>query len=68
MSEGWPRVSLLEYVFEYFTAGGYIKMGHEQASAPSLQEAVSNIENMTIRELGDVAERHGMTLLDILTF
>lgn len=33
---------------------------------PSIRDAV-NLETMTIRELGDVAELHGLKLLDVLT-
>lgn len=38
----------------------------EHFHPPSIRDAI-NLEAMTVRELGDVAEAHGMTLLDILT-
>ena len=41
-------------------------MNQDQLHPPSLDDAI-NLQQMTVRELGEVAERHGMTLLDILT-
>jgi len=40
--------------------------GLAQPHQPSIRDAV-NLETMTIRELGDVAELYGVTLLDVLT-
>jgi|GEM_PF-6516198 hypothetical protein len=41
-------------------------MQHDQNHPPSLRDAV-NLETMTVRELGEVAELYGMKLLDVLT-
>lgn len=41
-------------------------MNREQNHPPSIREAV-NLETMTIRELGEIAEAYGMRLLDVIT-
>jgi hypothetical protein len=41
-------------------------MKREQLHPPSIRDAI-NLETMTARELGEVAESYGMKLLDILT-
>ena len=41
-------------------------MNRDQLHPPSIRETI-DLQSMTVRELGDLAEQHGMTLLDILT-
>lgn len=41
-------------------------MKNEHNHPPSIRDAV-NLEEMTLREVGDVAESYGLTLLDIFT-
>jgi hypothetical protein len=58
-------VSLIENVFDCFKRGLY-KMKHDQNHPPSIRNAV-NLEKMTVRELGELAELHGLRLLDVIT-
>jgi hypothetical protein len=41
-------------------------MNHDKLHPPSTLDDL-NLDEMTLRELGDVAEAQGVTLLDILT-
>lgn len=41
-------------------------MKRDHNHPPSLLDAI-NLETMTVRELGELAERHGLKLLDVLT-
>lgn len=45
---------------------GALPMTHDHNHPPSIRDAV-NLETMTVRELGEVAEQYGMRLLDVLT-
>jgi len=40
-------------------------MKHDQNHPPSIRSAV-NLETMTVRELGELAELHGLKLLDVI--
>jgi hypothetical protein len=59
-------VLLFEYIYER-TCWGLYEMTHyrDHVHPPSIRDAI-NLETMTVRELGEVAEAYGMTLLDIL--
>lgn len=46
--------------------GGLYLMKHDQNHPPSIRDAI-NLETMTVRELGEVAERYGLKLLDVIT-
>lgn len=41
-------------------------MKREQNHPPSIRDAV-NLEAMTVRELGELAEMHGLKLLDVIS-
>jgi hypothetical protein len=41
-------------------------MNNNHNHPPSLLDAI-NLETMTVRELGEVAEQHGLKLEDVLT-
>lgn len=66
---GRSNIQLIESMFESHLEHdywGHLPMKHNQNHPPSIRDAV-NLETMTVRELGEVAEQYGMTLLDVLT-
>lgn len=58
---------LLENVFEQLLGVLRVTRYQDYCHPPSLQSAAIDIRAMTVKELGDVAEARGVTLLDILT-
>ena len=62
---GRPTIQMFERAFERTTRGLY-QMKRDHLHPISIRNTV-NLETMTVRELGELAEMNGMKLLDILT-